>query len=397
MSDGNDLQVAESDPVVVPGGIVERFYLPSNAKEVAEVVAGAADRGERLLIAGGRTRLHWANPIREGLSGISLRGLSGVDEFEPEEGVLHAAAGTPIREIQEAARTEGWELALDPPGATSTLGGTIATAAMGPRSQSFGRVADAVLGLDVVGGDGLRSKCGGRVVKNVTGYDLAKLYCGSFGSLAVLCGAWLRLRPLSPVREAFVVRTGLAANAFEKCRSIGQRTSVRTLVWSERPNDGTPELVIELAGPREGVEHDRHAIEQSMDIEAISTEQVDAVRDARADVGSDSIVLRSHVLGSECQKMTRVILDAGLRVSVDLGLGMIHARGSLDQPDQLLAIRQQSGLSGGLTAIENLPDPWRQDFDVFDDQGDGVALAAVLKNRFDPSGLFNPGRFAGRV
>lgn len=202
MSGVSGLKSTNNEAVVIPGAIVEEFYSATTQAEVAQIVSEAAREEAGLLITGGRTRLHWANEARELSRGLCLANLSGIDQFEPDEGVVHAAAGTPIRELQETLNAEGWELALDSPGAGSTLGGTIASAALGPRAQTFGRVADVILGLDVVGGDGVQSKCGGRVVKNVTGYDLAKLYCGSFGSLAVICGAWLRLRPLPVFREA---------------------------------------------------------------------------------------------------------------------------------------------------------------------------------------------------
>jgi glycolate oxidase FAD binding subunit len=390
-------QDSPTDPVAIPGGAVERFYRPSDAQDVAQVVCEAKDANRPLLLAAGRTRLHWANPAPEISTGLSLVGLSGVDEFEPEEGVLHARAGTKIREIQDLARTEGWELALDPPGESSTLGGTIATAAVGPRAHAFGRVADVVLGLDLVGGDGIESKCGGRVVKNVTGYDLAKLYCGSFGSLAVICGAWLRLRPLPAVRETFIARGGIATSDFEICRAIGRYTTIRALVWSQRPHDGSPEVVIELGGSREGVDHDRRAIARLIEIEAVALAEVDALRDSRAETGSDEIVLRANVLGSNCQRMTHAMLEAGLEVSVDLGIGRIHARGSLEDREALVAIRRQVGSCGGSTAFEMIPDDWRNDIDVFDNQGDEASMAALLKSRFDPSGILNPGRFAGRI
>ncbi len=397
MSGENDPRAPKNERAVIPGGVVEEFHSPSSAEEVAEIVKEAAETRTSLLLVGGRTRLHWANPAPAISMGLSLGGLSGVDEFEPEEGVLHAAAGTRISEIQDAARAEGWELALDPPGATSTLGGTIATAAVGPRAQAFGRVADVVLGLEVVGGDGIRSKCGGRVVKNVTGYDLAKLYCGSFGSLAVICGAWLRLRPLPAVREAFVAQKGLTPDHFEGCRALGQQTTIRALVWSQRPADESPQLVIELGGSREGVDHDREVIARSIAIEPIAQQEVDVLRDARAEPMSDAIVVQANVLGSDSEKMTRTMIDAGLEVSVDLGIGKIRARGSVEDREALLSIRRRVASCGGSTIFETLPEPWRDEIDVFDDQGDGVSMAAILKNRFDPSGILNPGRFAGRI
>jgi glycolate oxidase FAD binding subunit len=164
-----------SERVSVPGATVEEVFTPSTPAQVSEVVSAAAAEEQGLLLLGGQTRIGCANPAPSLRLGLSLSGLSGVDEFEPDEGVLHVGAGTKIEEIRETVRAEGWELPLDSPGSQATVGGTVSTAVTGPRAQAFGSVSDAILGLDVVGGDGVASKCGGRVVKNLTGYDLAKL------------------------------------------------------------------------------------------------------------------------------------------------------------------------------------------------------------------------------
>ncbi|HIF94734.1 MAG TPA: FAD-binding oxidoreductase [Myxococcales bacterium] len=396
---------ASSDRVEIPGAVLEHLHSPTTPDDVAEFVRQASKDETGLLIAGGRTRLHWANPARNISTGLCLRGLSGIREFEPEEGVIQVWAGTSIRAIGEIANAEGWELALDPPGGTSTIGGTIASAATGPRAHAFGRVADVILGLDVVGADGVRSKCGGRVVKNVTGYDMAKLYCGSFGSLAVICGAWLRLRPVPVVREAYVVSVEPAAANFEMIRLKGLGRTVRALIWTESPGDegrrteaaNEARLVVEFAGSPEGVAYDREQFASGLDLEAVPLERVDALADDRLVVGKDPIAIRVRVLASKCGEMVRMLLDLGFSISADAGIGVIHARGRLDQSSALLEIRRRARGFGGLVFVERLPEDWRDDVDVFDDSGDGALAASVLKDRFDPGRILNPGRFAGRV
>ena len=397
MSNRESATESKNCRVEIPGAIVERFYEPTAREDVGVIVAEAARERTGLLIAGGRTRLHWANLAQDISVGLSLRGLSGVDQFEPEEGVLHAAAGTPVREIRSVVSAEGWELPLDPPGATSTVGGTVASAAVGPRAQVFGRVSDAILGLDVVGADGVASKCGGRVVKNVTGYDLAKLYCGSFGNLAVTTGAWLRLRPKPAVRRVFSARPGSAREDFEACRALSRLTSMRAFVWSQAPDRDSAEVVVELGGSEEGVAHDRDRIAGFLEISEASSDRVDLLRDERAEVGNEPIVLRARVLGTECEELMRLILRSGLAVSVDPGLGVIHARGSLDEPKQLLAIRKRARAGGGFATFEVLPDAWRAELSVFDEASGTEALMASLKDRFDPVGILNPGRCAARA
>ncbi len=379
----------------VPGAVVEEVYAPTTPAEVSEVVAAAAAEGAGLLVFGGRTRIDLARPARPIRAGLTLEALSGIDTFEPDEGVLHAAAGTPIEEIRRVVAKEGWELPLDSPGPRSTVGGTIASAVTGPRAQAFGSVSDAILGLEVVGGDGVASKCGGRVVKNVTGYDLAKLYCGSFGTLAVVTGAWLRLRPQPAVREAYRARVANGRASFESVRALTRLTSVRALLWCEATGDSDAELFVELGGSEQGVRHDRSVFDEQLSLEAISTDEIDRLRDARTaeGVAPDELTLRARVLGSKCESLRREICDTGLSISADPGLGVVHARGRITLPSVLLGLRARAERAGGIATFEVLPDAFRKDVEVFGSLDGTETLVQGLKARFDPAGILNPGRF----
>lgn len=395
------------DRIAVPGAVVEEIFEPSTRAGIAEVVAAAAAEKAGLLLSGGRTRLAWANRARGIRWGLSLGGLSGILEFEPDEGVLHAAAGTPLAEVRAIVRAEGWELPLDSPGLHTTVGGTISSAVTGPRAQAFGSVSDAILGLDVVGGEGVASKCGGRVVKNVTGYDLAKLYCGSFGSLAVVTGAWLRLRPVAAVLETHRAELPSTGEAFETVRALSRMTSVRALVWSEAAGRDTGEVIVELGGSREGVSHDRSEFARALPFAAVEPDRIDALREARADgaVGSRGsetgeerlVVVRARVLGSRCEAMRRTMLEAGLDVSIDPGRGVIHARGPVASVAALSAIRACAEEAGGFATFEQLPDAWRSEIDVFGSLAGTEVLISTLKAKFDPAGILNPGRYVTDV
>lgn len=383
-------------------------FRPSTAEGVAEVISAAAEEGAPLLISGGGTRMHWANPARRLSAGLSLDGLSGVEEFEPDEGVLNARAGTRIAELQKQAMAEGWELPLDPPNAaTSTVGGTISSAATGPRAHGFGPVSDALLGLGLVGADGVPSKCGGRVVKNVTGYDMAKLYCGAFGTLGVITSAWLRLHP-EPSRLR-TLEAELTANEenFALCRRLSKQNSVRAFVWEEAAlADGLAKVVIEWGGSVEGVDYDHAETEVAFAKLGVAAEgrglnvrdddrgAVDQLRDARALLGGEGeVVLRARVLGTKAFDLVRSMREAGLSVSVDIGLGAIQARGELGEPDALFAFRRQAVNGSGHLFCESMPGRWRGEVDAFGASADTAPLMAVLKARFDPAGLLNPGRF----
>ena len=386
----------QEETVRVPGAVVDRVSTPKSVEALGELVRAASEDRTGLLLMGGRTRLDLANPASPLGLGVSLTGLSGIDEFDPDEGVLHAAAGTPIQAIRETVAAEGWELPLDSPGRTSTVGGTLATAVMGPRAHAFGPVKDAILGLEVVGGDGVATKCGGRVVKNVTGYDLAKLYCGSFGTLAILTGAWLRLRPAPAVRRTFEAPMPVEGAAFEAVRKLGERPSVRAAIWQEsamRP--GEARMLLELGGSPAGVEADLAAFREVGRFEEADASSVDHVRDAWVTSAKD-VAIRARVLGTNVSEWKAAALAAGLEVSVETGLGVVRASGELPSAEVLLGLRERAIRYGGFATFERLPEAWRAEVDVFGDVGAGAGLVTALGARFDPNGILNPGRFVAR-
>jgi len=395
---------AAQERIEVPGASVERVHRPAEVSELSSLLAERYARSEGVLVCGGRTRLDFANRARRLSAALSLDALSGVDVFEPDEGVVHARAGTPIRALQAVVAAEGWELPLDPPGAATTVGGAIASASMGPRSQAFGRVADAVLGLELVGADGTVSKCGGRVVKNVTGYDMAKLYTGSFGSLAVVTGAWLRLRPQPACRETLVGRIGRDRESFERIRELAWTSSVRACVWSEAPGAAEAEILVELSSSEAGLRHDRELLARACDFESAAPDAIDRLRDARTHAASgEPIGIRARVVATRLDELRRIFLEAGFAVSIDPGLGIVTARGGgresagdrVCRADRasLLRLREQAIACGGHASFEWLPAMGYEALDVFGEAPGTRSLVAALKERFDPRQILNPGRF----
>ena len=165
-----------------------------NAKDVEDAVGWALAEGKTLEVAGQGSKRGLGRPSQSDLT-LDLSGLSGVTLYEPEELVLSAKAGTPIAEIEKLVAEKGQELAFEPadygpvfglPAGAGTIGGVLATNLSGPRRIKAGAARDHFLGLTAVSGRGETFKSGGRVVKNVTGYDLCKLLSGSFGTLAAM-------------------------------------------------------------------------------------------------------------------------------------------------------------------------------------------------------------------
>src|ERR671932_594232 len=183
--------------------------------EVQERVRDAAEHGTPLRVAGRGTWLDAGRPVRADHL-LSLESLSGVVEYTPGDLTLTARAGTPLEEIARVTGAEGQWLALDPFGATSgTLGATVATASSGPLAHAFGTPRDCVLGLETVTGAGAVVRTGGRVVKNVAGFDLTRLFTGSWGTLAVITEVTVRLRALPEVDESYILPVEDAAPALD--------------------------------------------------------------------------------------------------------------------------------------------------------------------------------------
>jgi glycolate oxidase FAD binding subunit len=192
-------------------------FKPARPADVAAALAGTKGA---LEVRGRGSKQALGRPLPEGLAVLDLSGLSGITLYEPEELVLAARAGTPIAEVRATLAQKNQELAFDPPDLSGlfggrdagTLGGAIACNLSGPRRLKGGAARDHILGFEGVNGRGEAFKSGGRVMKNVTGFDLAKLIAGSYGTLAALTDVTVKVVP-KPEKIRTVLVHGLSAEA----------------------------------------------------------------------------------------------------------------------------------------------------------------------------------------
>lgn len=372
------------------GATVADVLEPADAEAVAATLRSQGEAGGSVVPLGAGRHLALGNPPERVDAFLSTRNLAGIETFLPGEGVCRAGAGTTLGELRRAAADADMEIPLDGPDA-ATLGGALAAASVGPRSHVWGRARDAVLGLDVALASGELSRCGGRVVKNVTGYDLAKLYTGSHGSLGVITAAWLRLRPRPETtqvrRRAFDdAESALAAGA-RAARDATLRACV--LVLGE---DGSL-AVAEWGGDGAAVAADAG----SFGGEAVEGALLDELAERQ---WSDSCALRVRVaaLATELGAVSAPLCAAGGRVLVHPGTGLVYA--SFDdaswQEGEQAALRAAASASGPLR-FEVAPLELKRRRCVFGAPDAEVALFRSLKQRFDPDGALSRGRFAGRL
>jgi glycolate oxidase FAD binding subunit len=278
----------------------------------------------------------------------------------------------------------------------------------------FGRPRDAVLGLDVVLASGARTRCGGRVVKNVTGYDLAKLYTGSLGTLGVIASAWLRLRPL-PERVEVVAATlpeepasfdrAVVAARLPGARAVAVVDGALAPDLAADPVAGSRVrvLVAELAAEAPVVEASLARVAADLGAKPVPAHALERVREVQgAPLGERGLRVRVDVLPARVRAAAQRLRDAGARLLVYPGAGLVFAFFEL-APDAsgaeaaLSAAGEAARAGGGGFVVEEAPLAVKRAHDVFGDPPGGLAIMRALKQKFDPEGILNPGRFAGGI
>ena len=416
------LEVIEGRPgIQVDGREINTVLSPRDPESLSRVLEQLSEEQIPVLIRGGGTRMGLGNRPDEVEVLLSTRSLSGVRRYEPDDGVVEVSGGTPLAEVREAVLDKGWVLPIDAGGSLATVGGAIASAAYGPRCLGFGPVRRNVLGLEVVSASGTLTRCGGRVVKNVTGYDLAKIYTGSLGTLGVISGAWLRLQPKPRAIEVRVAEFSESDQALAMGIVASRRSSARACVLLspevarrvglEHSLAASFLLLVEFAGEESECRHDASWLEsemgatrpsQSSGEEALA--MFDAVRESLV-VGPEvaSVRVRIAALGTKLAACMRPLIKASARMTVDPGLGLMHAELSAESSaaaiDAFIEVaRAAAEAASGTLVFESVPSELKHRFDVFGDGlGPELALMRRLKEEFDPKRLLNPGRFVGRI
>jgi glycolate oxidase FAD binding subunit len=383
------------DPVAIDGVPVNATIEPRDEDDLAALLAALGDARCAAIPLGAGTQLGLGNPPQRADCFVSLSAFAHIDELDASEGVCHAGAGTPLAALRARALEAGWELPLDDAGRGGTVGGALATAVLAPRALGFGRPRDIVLGCEVVLADGLRTRCGGRVVKNVTGYDMAKLYVGSLGAIGVITGAWLRLAPKPEAVRVLQSEELGDGPAIALGGFAARLTTARSCLLCDEARG--LRATVELAGDAASVERDARELEDR------GLRHADpALRDAAAmrRFAGLSGAVRIAVSAAPTRLAACVVelRGSGAELIVLPGLGLVCARASGAEAGELFESAARAVRVGaGRMLCERAPLAQKRGRDVFAAPPGDVALSRALKARFDPSGVLNRGRFAGLV
>jgi glycolate oxidase FAD binding subunit len=349
---------------------------PESYEEVAELLRESGEAGRAVRPAGAGTKLGWAG--EQSGAALSTARLDRILEHNAGDLTAVLQAGVPLARAQEAFAAAGQMLALDPPGKDATIGGIVATGDSGPLRHRYGGPRDLVIGIAVALSDGTIARAGGKVIKNVAGYDLAKLFTGSFGTLGVILEVAVRLHPL-PRARATAVGHGDDPDALAQAASTLARAPLELESLDIRWKDGKGAVLARAAGA---------AAQERAEAIAMPGLEVEVVEDgdalwAEQRAGQRSVegaVVKVSGLQSGLASALREAdhVGGGLVGRAALGLSWIAVpdRDTAQELRRALAPAPSVVLDGGGVTV---------------DEGPALELMRRVKERFDVHGVMNPG------
>jgi glycolate oxidase FAD binding subunit len=393
---------------------LSEVLIPTCEHDVLEAVRAAIADGAPLSIRGHGSKSGLGRATLNERT-LTLAGLSGVTLYEPEELVLSARAGTPLRDVVAMLDQNGQQLAFEPIdyalllGATpgdATIGGVVAVNASGPRRIKAGAARDHVLGFRSVTGRGEMVKSGGRVMKNVTGYDLSKLVTGSYGTLAVLTDVTLKVLP-KPETEQTLLLSGLGEEAglMALRRASCSPFEVSSFALDPVGASGAPVAALRLEGPEISVVKRRDELVASLYSPGASFDALRAddsrdfwrrIRDATPVAGGDGVIWRVSLAPSDGFAFVDELRRAGaplLAHLYDWAGGLVWLRLETAPDADAASIHAIVDRLGGHATLIRANADIRAKVEVFHPQPPALAaLTRRVKDSFDPCHILERGR-----
>jgi len=380
---------------------------PADQDALVRAMAQAAAAGDAVAVIGGGTALGYGFPAeRRGIEIDSTR-LDRVVSYAPGDLVVEVEAGITLAAIERLTAPDGLRLALDPPDPErATIGGAVAVNAFGPRRARFGGLRDVVVGMSLVRADGTLVRGGGRVVKNVAGFDIPKLAIGSLGTLGAIATVTLRLHPLPVAAAAFAAElpTLDAVLALELALEAARLEPAATLATRGAGGgwtfvalfEGFPAGVAEQLGRATEIVASRGAT--AVEIHARGALAADGRTRGAGDLRLHVAIPRASLgaLDAVLEPLARALEDERVVAYPSLGVAFVSA--GANDPDAALAAlgaaRAAAEALGG-TLVATACGPLAGRFDPFGAPPPAFALMRTLRARFDPDRRLNPGRFLG--
>ena len=428
VGESGTLPELQSAAYTFDGHIPKAVVLPASVQEMQEVLRFASKRDLSVIPAGAGTKLGIGNLPQKVDIVLATTRLNSVVEYEPADLTVTVEAGIRLAALQTVLAQHRQYLALDPPSADRcTLGGIVATNASGSLRLRHGAARNQVLGLRVVHANGTVVKSGGKVVKNVAGYDLNKLYIGAFGTLGIITEVTLKLAPI-PAYEAILVAdfqnvqgaidTGLSIIGSQILPMFVNLSinadCVGTVTDTKRPTlvvgfGGDPETVAWQLTECQGIMEQNAALGVTITEGESQARLQETIREfPAADTDTERVIAKLNLKRTGIAEFAAQIMDESwardVQVMALLGSGILYLSIPVtsDTDFKVLAntltqLRQSAMEAHGNLIVEAALPELKQHIDVWGAVGDTLGLMKQVKDRFDARGLLNPGRFVSGI
>jgi glycolate oxidase FAD binding subunit len=381
-----------------------RSEAPASYEEAAELLASASADRLAVRLRGGSTKLGWGCPVPDCDLVVSSARLDQIAEHNVGDLTAVVGAGVPLARAQEAFAEEGQMLALDPPEVDgATLGGVVATGDSGPLRHRFGAIRDLVIGIRAALPDGSVVQSGGKVIKNVAGYDLGKLFSGSFGTLGMVVELSLRLHPKPGETATAVLRAGDAGTLASAAMTLSH-APLEQLALDVAWEQGAGAVMARFGGARARAQAEA-ALAATRELAGLSPE-IDEdderlwseQRDRQRSRGG--VVVRVSGLQTRLEDILRAAAGHGASLAGRGGSGLCWVR--FDGVDGEGAVAAVEGLRREVHPVPcvvlDAPDDVREALDAWGPMDPAlVALMERVKQRFDPQRVCNPGIYGDSI
>ena len=365
---------------------------PQSEQELADLVR----EGAPIQVIGSGTKRHHGPASPADVRSVGLRKLSRITAYEPGDLVVTVQAGAKLSELQsELGKRNQW-LPLDPPYAEATIGGILATNSSGPRRYGYGTIRDHLLGTRSVGADGVVTRSGGRVVKNVTGFDLHKLHVGAFGSLGIVTEASFKLRPRPEISAAFVFPCASVEEAHALCLRVYE-SKLRPVALEALDSrlkhiiDGAALAIVGVEGTRPVIDrHYRELRDMAPKLGCMEGERAEPLWNALRklpDALKDYVRLR---IGAKPHELRRILPSGPLWISAGSGIARADLEPASDLHYMVKRLSDKAASLGGYVVVESAPlDMQNREKLIW---GPADALMSRIRSLRDPKKILNPGR-----
>jgi glycolate oxidase FAD binding subunit len=374
---------------VVPAQVVR----PSSVAEVVEVLRASAADGRTVVPVGGGTKTSWAAPPTSCDLLLDTTGLDRIVEHTPGDLVVVAEAGVRLSALQERLAQAGQFIAIDAPEEGATLGGVVSANASGPRRLRYGTTRDLLIGVTVVLADGTLASAGGKVVKNVAGYDLGKLYTGAHGSLGVVVQTIWRLHPVPKARRVVVLDLEDPLDAGPLALRLSRSTLTPTAVELLAAPGTAARLVVLFESIPESVQVQARA---ATGLLGGGVEQEEPPPGFGQRPGADDDLRLRLAFAPAALSEVLELLPRGTAVAASACTGVAYAAlAAADVPTALPRLRAGLARHDGTAVVLHARPGHYPDLDHWGPVGDALELMRRVKDQFDPDRRMSPGRFVG--